>query len=459
VSFSGALLRLEIGTGLALTPDAPHASLHTMPFPKLSPLQSRLAASLVACILVLLLYLSLSSAHFAYATEVESIRPEDHNHERLLSPYILDGELDDVGQPEDVYEAEFFGVDRSIIGRAPTWVQATLENNYFYNDNVQRGEMKYYMVSNSTIWGNYSGPSQVLPPSRLRLRDGKDLDGHLVKSTIDTVDPAEDVIIHDEEGDVELRQRQLQTRTLFITINTCLQPAPKNPTVSNGPPGQLILYVSQTAQNPMSDPKKPDPSWKMQEAVGGFANITIDASGDVFIGVYGPDTDGFTDVYNVEVAASIDTYFHNYNMSQPNLYLVDSDSNSALLVTNNLTHSTNGSLHDAWMNLIPPFVIFAANQNKTDFPGIQNSFCGLQKYAQIAGIRGGVRDSAVQTSMTDVTSGPFPKQQFYFQGLNASSSYYGTLAMEGNSKAHGNGVVGGGGQVWQTMTFPTQSGI
>jgi len=53
--------------------------------------------------------------------------------------------------------------------------------------------------------------------------------------------------------------------------------------------------------------------------------------------------------------------------------------------------------------------------------------------------------------------GPYPKQQFYFQGLNRSSSYFGILAMTGNSTASGPGVVGGGGRVWQTMSFTTQS--
>jgi calcium channel MID1 len=212
----------------------------------------------------------------------------------------------------------------------------------------------------------------------------------------------------------------------------------------------------------MTTAGKPDNGWQngqMVEAVGGFANITLEVSGDVYMAVYAPSTEGFTGPYNVKIAASIDAPFHYYNSSQPNLYLVDSDSSSALLVTNNLTYATNGSVFDSWMNLTPPpFVIFAANQNISTFSGIQNSYCGLENYAQIAGTTSGVRNSAVQTSMTNVTSGPFPKQQFYFQGLNASSSYNGILAMTGNSTAAGNGVVGGGGRVWQTMNFQTQSG-
>jgi calcium channel MID1 len=435
-----------------------------MPLPKLSPLQSRLAASLVACVLVLLLYLTLSSSHFAYAADVDSIRPEDHNHERLLTPYILDGELDDIEQREVGYQAEFFGFDRSIIGRAPSWVSATIPNNNPWQDNVQQGKIQYYMFANSSVWGKLSGPSQGLPPSRLRQRSGRDPEGYLEKSAADVVEAETHVLTYDgnEAGDHEIRKRQLQTRTVYITINTCLQPNdPNDPTGSKGAPGQLVLYVSQSAQSPMSEPgsTKPDNGWQMGqmvEAVAGFANITVEASGDVFIGVYAPSTDGFVNPYNVKIAASIDAPFHYYNNTQPNLYLVDSDSSSALLVTNNLTSSTNGSVFDAWMSLAPPFVIFAANQNNALFAGIQNSYCGLENYAQIASTAGA---STVQTSMTNVTSGPFPKQQFYFQGLNGSSSYYGILAMNGNSTASGKDVVGGGGQVWQAMNFQTQSGI
>src|SRR5437762_2869642 len=97
-----------------------------MPFPKLSPLQSRLAASLFASVAVLILYLALSSSNLAYALHPDSISLEDHNNERLLTPYILEGELD-----EDIrYEAEFYGAERSIIGRVDPDI-TPLPNNHF----------------------------------------------------------------------------------------------------------------------------------------------------------------------------------------------------------------------------------------------------------------------------------------------------------------------------------------
>jgi calcium channel MID1 len=438
-----------------------------MPLPKLSPLQSRLAASLIASILVLLFYLSLSSSNFAAASDVDSTRAEDHNHERLIVPYILDGELDGVEPQDTTYEAVFYGTERSIIGRVAPDIHP-LKNNFAELTNVVPGATPiYYVFENTTLWGPLSAPTTGLPsPARLRQRNDAPLQipvegaGEMVNSRLE-----EGIAYYNNEvGNGGLQSRQLGNRTIYVTINTCLQPQdPSDPTgaKTKEPPPQITLYISQTSQNQRPGPEQPPSLQKSQTAVGGFANITLQASGDVFISVFAPNTTNFVkDVYSVELAASIDAPFHGYTDNRTNLYLVDSDSSSALLVTNNLTTSVGNSDYEAWMSLSPaPYVIFAANKNNTFFRGVQNSYCGLEKYAQIAGTKDGLRTSMVNSSMTNMTLGPLPKQQFYFQGLKGSSMYYGTLAMQGNSTKAGNGVVGGGGHVWQTMNFPTQSGI
>jgi calcium channel MID1 len=420
-----------------------------MPFPKLSPLQSRLTASLAASFFVLMLYLALSSSSFAFASEFDSINAEDQNHERLLSPYIHTDEID-LESGELSYEPNFFGADRSIIGRAPAGVDA-LENNQFALINVEQNTTVHYMFPNATLWGPLSGDTDGLPSPVMELRRRS---GDVVDSDLDE---------KPQPGEIEglrIRQRQLGSRTLYITINSCLQPYDPNDVMgTKGPPPQLELYVSQSAKNPTPGPDQDSALQQKVTADGGFASITVKASDDVFIGVYAPLSQRFVNPYNVEIAASIDAPFHSYNKTQPNLYLVDSDSNSALLVTNNLTTTTTGSVFKDWMDLPPPFVVFAANKNSSVISGVRNSYCGLEKYAQIAGTKGGVRTSMVQTSMNNVTLGPFPKQQFYFQGLNGSSDYFGILGMTGNSTAAGNGVVGGGGRIWQYMNFSTQTGM
>lgn len=398
-----------------------------------------------------MLYLSLSSTGFAYASEIESITPQDHNHERLLSPYLVD-DLDNDAEPGQVtYEANFFGTDRSIIGRAPAGVDA-IENNGFALINIPQNSTVNYMVTNATLWGPKATETEGLPSPVLELRRRND-------EGLET-DKVDDEVDEDGHAELRLQRRQLGTRTLYITINTCLQPSNPNDTDGSGdPPPPVELYVSQAQSNTKPGPNSDSSTQTKVIAQGGFANITVQASGDTFIGVYAPETKGYVDPYNVQIGVSIDAPFHSYNGTEPNLYLVDKDSNSALLVTNNLTSATNGSDFSDWMDLPPPFVVFATNEKDGMIAGVQRSYCGLEKYAQIAGTKDGVRTSMVQTSMNNVTLGHLPKQQFYFQGLNGSSSYTGVLGMTGNSTTAGNGVVGGGGRIWKTMRFETQNGM
>ncbi|RAL67511.1 hypothetical protein DID88_008266 [Monilinia fructigena] len=270
--------------------------------------------------------LAFSSSHFAYATDVNSIRPEDHNHERLIDITMLeldneDDEDEDVGPRLDGYEAEFVGFDRSIIGRVAS-----------AND----------------------------PTPLLNNRD------------------------------------------------------------------KTIVYN------------------KIYKLDGGAAMITLNATGDVYIGLSGLNlTENYTGTWNAQIAASIDAPYHYYNSDESNLVLVDSDKGSALLVTNDLT-TDNGSLYDEWVNLIPPFTMFASKTANSSIAGLQYSYCGLEKKAEIAGtINGGQSTGKIQ--------------QLYLDGLTPGTSYYGVLAMTGNATALSREGVGAGGQVWKAMSFSTIS--
>ena len=105
----------------------------------------------------------------------------------------------------------------------------------------------------------------------------------------------------------------------------------------------------------------------------------------------------------------------------------------------------------------PPYGMFAHNQNDRSILGVQYSYCGLNHLAQIVAGLGAENQNVV--GMT--TRGLYnkPKEQFYVNDLNASSSYWGFLAMQGNSTASGNGVVGGGGKVWSAVNFTTKTGL
>jgi calcium channel MID1 len=122
-----------------------------MPFPKLSPLQSRLAASVIASVTLLMLYFTFSSPHFAYAADVDSIRPEDHNHERLQDVHLLDVEVENLETREEGYEADFLGYDRGIIGRTPPSSNSPIQlaNNIVVNTTITQGQTSQYVFLSS----------------------------------------------------------------------------------------------------------------------------------------------------------------------------------------------------------------------------------------------------------------------------------------------------------------------
>lgn len=434
-----------------------------MPFPKLSQLQSRLTASLTASIILLLIYFTISSPNFAYAAEVESTRPEDHNHNnnRLAHAIIFQDEEEDLELQENQYESQFFGFDRSIVGRAATGDPTNLTNNMVVNTNIVMGESMYYVFSKSEVWGDVDASINNLPsPVKLHKRSQESnttslyepKDSWVADDSVETGEERAELRVRKETD--ENRDTDHARRDVYVTINTCLMPDSDD--TSLFPPKELELYISTTEDN-----QKPGPNVTNAEQVivvldGGAGSVVVNTTGNVYIGIYAPKNTGFTGIYNAEIAASIDGPYHYYNSSTPNLFLIDSDNQAALLVTNNLTHeSPNSTVYKEWMNLSPPFVMFAANQNKTSILGVQNSYCGLEKYADIMGTKGGVRTNMVQYSMTNRGIENLPKQQFYFTGLNSSSDYYGILAMTGNSTKAADGIAGSGSKVWKTMNFST----
>jgi calcium channel MID1 len=428
--------------------------------PKLSPLQSRLAASLIASILVLALYFAFSLPQFAYAADVDSIGREDHNRERLLDMPFLEVDIEELDLREVGYEAEFLGVDRGIIGRAPTANEPTaLINNRMDLTNVEQGQLVSYSFLNASVFGALS-PNTTGLPSPVRIRDF-----HTELGEETTLDRGLDWMDEEDEGntqDRELKARQSTSadyRTVWITVNACVQPQPIINTTTDPPP-QLELYVSQSAKNTNPGPTQDSSTQQMITLENGAGMIAVNATGDVYIGLYGANTTAYKDVWSAQIAASIDAPYHYYNNgTYTNLYLVDSDSSSALLITGNLTNEpSNSSVYQQWMESNPPFVVFGINQDDTSLNGLQNSYCALQQQATIGPTLAAGDANSVQAGITTRGNGQ-PKQQFYINNLSKGTTYNAVLAMTGNSTDSGTGIVGGGGQVWPMMSFTTLSGI
>lgn len=308
----------------------------------------------------------------------------------------------------------------------------SLANNEFQERPIQAGEVQWWYITKGVVNGKHAPPGKGLP-ANIGARD--------LESSAQ--------IQH------ELRKRDLEKRstTVYVSLTTCSKPK-VNGTASPGAFPQLELYYSLSEKLVKPGPGKDSSLQNSTTADGGYIGLQIEADGDVFIGVAAPNTTEYSGIYKYQIAASIDAFFHRVDENDPFLYFVDADNSAALLVTNNLTQSEPGSPnYQQWMNITPPYTMFAHNINNTALAGLEKSFCALDTLASTPEI-----SNSVEVGMTSRGLGNKPKEQFYITGLNRSSTYNGILAMVGNSTLPGNGVIGGGGKVWKPMNFSTKAG-
>lgn len=416
--------------------------------PKLTPLQTRLLASVSTLLLLGLIYWTLSHPYFAYASELEfdgrgesRIAGKDHNWHRIAHEAL---ENDGVEVNDGGFAVE--DATRVLDVRAPV-VSSVGGNNVANNDNIKAGQTSVWMFSAEQL---RSQPGEKGPglPGSVTATEESDMD-HFELRKKD---------LEGEEG-IEKRQNGREKR-IYISVNTCLQPNYIGPGVQEKAPPQLSLYVSETSSNQNPGPSSNGRQQKV-DFNEGFASATVMALDDWYMSVHAPNLpDNFDGVWNYELAVSIDEYFHAHDSMTSNLFLLDSDSSAALMTTDNLTQADKGtSLYNEWMNLEAPFIVFASNTNDTRTMGLRNSFCGLNKNSQIVGNQDQADGDGtnVQMQMTTRGLGNKPKEQFYITSLNASSTYIASLAQVGNSTNSGSGVVRGGGIVWSSTTFPTKT--
>lgn len=422
--------------------------------PKFTPLQTRLFASVTALALLALVYWSLSSPHFAYAAELSldgagnaRSSGEDHNWHRIEEFEVLM----DTAEIED--EESLVEDNTHPHGKRQTAPNEIPGNNLGTKWDIAAGNTTRFVYPKRFLTENHTDLGAGLPT---------EADEEMVAR----VKHAE-LRRRDEAGGVlDVRQADDYDRTVYFSANVCRQPTWNGTGPQIAAPPQLTLYVSNTEKNTNVGPRVGNTSQTIQPFDGGFANATVvGASGAWNLAVSAPVLpEGFVGSWTYSLSASIDGYFFSAETSESFLLQIDTDYNSALLVTDNLTESDASSqVFQKWMNLTAPFIMFAVNANLTGLWGMENSYCGLDTFVrdnqQIEANREDLlgTESHVQMGMITRGLGKKPKEQFYVTGLNSSSSYRGFLAMYGNSTDAGDGVVGGGGKVWQPVSFATKS--
>jgi calcium channel MID1 len=431
-----------------------------MQFPKLTPLQSRLAACLGTSVILVIIYLSLSPSHFAYAAELDSILHDDHNHHRIGVGHSLnlaaDIDWSESGNTLDAdgfdvaadYQAEFPGVSRELVGRAPP-VVAPLKNNNPSATNIAPGETNEYVFASSEVYGPPGTLRTGLPWSISRS------DGTAIQKRSDTASKeGAGTDVHD------LLRRQATNgtaKTVYISVNTCTQPSANSG--QTGTPPQLTLFysVNESTTSPSLNNNAVKLSFEQ-----GYASAMVNATGNVYFSVVASNlTDQFSGQWHYSIAASIDASYFYYEDTKdtPFIWTVDTDSNSALLATRNLTDANDPevsdetkALREKWMKMTanPPFTMKIFNTSSPNITGIERSYCGWNTL--------GMNPVTISYNMTQRGVGQNPKQQFYATGLQPGQNYTAILAYDGVNSTNAD-VVAGGGQVWKSITFTTKTGM
>ncbi|TFB05096.1 Calcium influx-promoting protein ehs1 [Trichoderma ghanense] len=406
-----------------------------------TPLQSRLAASFAGVPVVLMLSILLLAPTAALALELDLEAPSLPDWTGPVAPPQLGA------GSHPLYEPDFTLLDRGIVGRAA--LDATpLVNNAPIPMNLAPGASACYVVQKSVIFSGGGNAGSSSSSRELKRDEDVERRAEHAKQPSDK-----------DEGDGS------STKTLYLSANTCLQPQVASSDGASEVPPQLRIYISTSSKDGCPDPTKPAAGVQSKAFEQGAVTYGLNVTGDVYVTVAAPKvTDKFQGIYNFEIAASVDAYYYQYSSQNGQLLWMDSDATSALLQTASLTNDR--SQIPSIMKAAPQYDLFVQGTKAPILDGLMRSVCGMNNVAQIASKRlddGQMNNNeVVRTKMTDKGPGGWPRQQFYFQGLNSSTSYYGILVKRGNStassKRQGTAAMGGGGIVFPPTDFQTSAG-
>jgi calcium channel MID1 len=429
--------------------------------PQPLPLQSRLLAYLVATF-CLTLWTSSTSQFLVHAAEVPTTPDYGALSNLILHApaignpsHIEDARYDSGGS--EGYEPDFAYLDRSLIGRQAAEVGKLTNNEKMEND-IDPEKILYF----------------VLEKEQLRLRwdvdvssealEGRGADGGSGEAVLAESVGTERDRVTSGEVDNQLEKRQAGSSQVWLTANTCRQPMP-NGNVTNASKNhpQLVMYVSNSTRN-----QKPGPDATRNTVTNttgmlfdsGYVSFAFNASSDVYIGIAAPKLeDDWFGSWHFELAASTDGPYHNYNESDPFLYMIDTDSESTLFITYDLGNSNSTQAVDQW-NAANPFKMYAFEAGDyTPITGMEHSYCALKEQFNVNTTRNFTIDSNITTKFS---GDDLPKTQFHVRNLQNAKTYNGFVVVEGGQQPFdipGVGTVRGGGRVFQAFKWTTKAGM
>ncbi|KAI1131992.1 stretch-activated Ca2+-permeable channel component-domain-containing protein [Nemania abortiva] len=408
---------------------------------QLSPLQSRLAASLIASCLVIILYLFLFAPQFAFAADLAQI-PGGLGSDGSL--YDIEDAADSFDARSPLYEPGFSLFDRSIIGRVADGA-TSLDVDTPTNSNIDFGSTVAYVVEAASV----SGRSAQEPDTSHELR--RSLNGTQELAEGDGDGDSDDGL----GSDVDFARRATPSKTLYISVNTCNQPARISPDQTTMDPPQLTLFVSTSSDNTSPGPGGNQGTQKTIVFDEGAVMFNTSLDRDIYFSISAPEvSEKYFDTtlpYNYEVVVSLDGYYNSYDSTaEPNLIWVDSDASSSLLTTRNLTSTPDEVIST------PPYIVFVQNANNLGINGIRKSYCGLSSWAQIRPLQNGQSQASIGLRQGGAAN--LTMQEFYVTGLNASANYTGIVALNTSLSLEKRQESGSGGRmvVYNAVDFSTK---
>ena len=341
------------------------------------------------------------------------------------------GPLEPVDAAALLYESDFPGVVRSIVGRQSDASATELNNNKPGSGTISPGQTQYWKFPADELHKPISDEEPLLPAFGRQEDDA------------------------DAPPDYGELKRRDDEPWLHVTLSTCSQPLPASARAGQPPP-PLNLLVSWKNPKPGTGPSADTSVVPLNE---GYARYDNQMSSDLFIAIQAPSAGGYSGSYTYELAGSIDTPFAEYK-DYPFHHAIDTDSGAGLFITSNLTDENDTPKIQEWLKLGPRFSIFVHNANDTQFSGIRRSFCGVKRNALLWGgfdAANSLTNLNVTSGMTTVGGGA-AKQQFLAQGLNKTTTYSVILGLETNYSATGAGHPTGGGTLWRSINVTTKAG-
>ncbi|KAF2755350.1 hypothetical protein EJ05DRAFT_99048 [Pseudovirgaria hyperparasitica] len=287
-----------------------------MQFIYLTSLRARRSAVLTQLALLLMMCAPITQAQFAYAAELDSILNQDHNHHRIAEPQLnLQGDGVEVGdKSNDMYEAEFLGLNRWITGRQDKRQASGLTNNLGYDTSVEPGSSIFFQFGTAEA----------------------------------------------EASDV------------YVTVNTCSQPVANSTSSAEAP--QLTLYLSTDESNTTPGPTNTANS-EMRAFDQGFVSYNVSSQKIVYIGISAPERpDGMEGGYTVSVGASRDAPYHSWSDQEYPWAVMDTDSKAALFITNTTDVADWRQFEDG----NPPYTVYPMPSNSSLVTGMEKSYCAIR---------------------------------------------------------------------------------